>query len=181
MANVDVDYSNGEAKVPGFLDLTCGTDILPLTNDFSKVRNKVKDLKTRGETYSPAGLIWGHRMVDYAEPFPLKRRTPGVDPRRIVIFMTDGFNTKSRSGERHDGTSRTDADRTAKTICDNMKLDPELEVYTVSFKVIDNQAKRLIKSCASQDEMYYAAADAAKLNDAFEDIAYSLLTPRLTQ
>ncbi|MEL6686025.1 MAG: pilus assembly protein TadG-related protein [Pseudomonadota bacterium] len=180
-ANVDVDYSNGEAKVPGFLDLTCGAEILQLTNDFSKVKKKVRDLTTNGETYSAAGLIWGHRMVDYAAPFPLKRRTPGVDPRRIVIFMTDGFNTRSRNGDRHDGTDRSDADRTAKTICDGMKADPELEVYTVSFKVIDNQAKRLIKGCASQDEMYYEASNAGKLNEAFEDIAYSLLTPRLTQ
>lgn len=180
-ANVDVDYSNGEAKVPGFLNLQCGDDILALTNDFGAVRRKVNGLSTRGETYSAAGLIWGHRMVDYQAPFPLPARSARTDTRRIVIFMTDGFNTRSRNGTRHDGTDRHQADRTSEMVCDGMRADAGLEVYTVSFKVQDQQARRLIKRCATTQEMYYEAANATKLTETFEDIAFSLLTPRLTQ
>ncbi|MEM9599470.1 MAG: vWA domain-containing protein, partial [Pseudomonadota bacterium] len=181
-ANVDPDYSNGEAKVPGFLDLRCGDDILPLTDNLAQVRRKVNALTTHGETYSPAGLIWGQRMVDFGAPFPLTRwNDDGRAPRRIVIFMTDGFNTRSRSGERHDGTDRREADDVSKTICRQMRDDAALEVYSISFRVSDNRARRLVEECASQPDMYYRASNAARLNEAFEDIAFSLLTPRLTQ
>lgn len=180
-ANIDPDYSNGEAKVPGFLDLRCGDEILPLTNDLGAVRRKVNGLNTNGETYSPAGLIWGQRIVDFGAPFPLDRRNAdGRSPRRIVIFMTDGFNTRSRSGELHDGTDRRDADNVSKQICRQMKDDADLEVYSISFRVSDNRARRLVEDCASDPEMYYRAQDGTRLNKAFEDIAFSLLTPRLT-
>ena len=181
-ANLDADYTNGEAKVPGFLDLTCAQELLPLTTDLGAARRKVNSLTTEGETYSAAGLMWGYRIVNYGEPFALARLDPdGRPPRRIVVFMTDGHNTRSRSGLRHNGTNRNDADTTSEDICQQMHDEPELEVYSVSFKVSDNKARRLIRNCASEDDMYYEASDGAKLNAAFEDIAFSLLNPRLTQ
>ncbi|MGB6229553.1 MAG: hypothetical protein WBF53_05440, partial [Litorimonas sp.] len=181
-ANLDPDYTQGEAKVPGFLDLQCGDEILPLTSNMARVRAKVAGLTTHGETYSAAGLIWGQRMVDFGEPFPLTRMSDnGQPPRRIVIFMTDGNNTRSRVDELHTGTNRSDADDVSERVCDGMHADPDLEVYTVSFKVTNTRAKRLVQSCATELEMYYDAENGTRLNEAFEDIAYSLLSPRLTQ
>lgn len=181
-ANLDADYTRGEAKVPGFLDLQCGAEILPLTDDLKAVRRKVNALSTHGETYSAGGLMWGYRMVNFGAPFPLTRlQANGDRPRRIVIFMTDGHNTRSRNGELHDGTNRNDADKTSKDICEQMHDEPDMEVYSISFKVSDNKARRLVKDCASDPDMYYQASNGKKLNEAFEDIAYSMLTPRLTQ
>ncbi|MGB6319306.1 MAG: hypothetical protein WBG08_11755, partial [Litorimonas sp.] len=180
-SNKDVDYTNGEDKVPGFLNLQCAEELLPLTTDFAKVRRKVNGLSTRGETYTASGLMWGYRLLTDEAPFPLPATSSGTAPRRILIFMTDGTNTRSRSGQKHDGTDRTKADKLSKDICAMMHKERDMEVYSVSFKVTDSKAIDLIRDCASEDDMYYQAADAAKLKTAFEDIAFDLLTPRLTQ
>lgn len=179
-SNTDADYSVGEPRVPGFLDLNCGDSILPLTNDFTAVRNKINNLSLHGETYTAQGLIWGHRILDFNAPFPLTRRdSAGNPPRRIMVFMTDGFNTVSRVGERHTGTDRDDADRLSKQICDKIH-DDDIEAYTVSFRVTDTNARNLIQDCASIPGNYYQASNNAALITTFEDIAYSLLSPRLT-
>lgn len=180
-SNIDPDYTPGEPQVPGFLDLRCGAEILPPTSNLGAVRRKIDSLTTNGETYTAGGLIWGQRLVNPGAPFPMPTTgANGLPPRRIVVFMTDGFNTRSRTGQRHDGTNRGAADGVSEDICEQMGRDPDLEVYSVAFRVTDRAAKRLIRSCATENDMYYDASDNARLNDAFEDIAHSLLSPRLT-
>lgn len=194
--NEDHSYSIGEPRVPGYLNMQCGDSILPMTTNFNSVKSKINGLSVHGETYSPAGLIWGHRLVAPEEPFAFNRTTAnGEPPRRVVIFMTDGFNTRSLSAyvspngsppnltgrANHEGVDRDDADRLSQDICDGMKRDPTIEIYSISFRVQDNSAKRLIENCAWDRSMYYDASDSRRLTDAFEDIALSLMTQRLTQ
>ncbi len=180
-SNEDSDYTAGEPRVPGFLDMNCGDPILPLSDNMTSVRKAVDNLSVHGETYTPQGLIWGYRMLEPGEPFPLTRRnSDGSLPRRIMIFMTDGRNTRSRNGEKHDGTDRDDADRLSKRICESMHAEDNFELYSVSFRVLDSTARDLIKDCASEPGFYYDAGNNAALIKSFEDIAYSLLSPRLT-
>lgn len=195
-ANIDYSYSLGEAKVPGYLNLTCGQQILPLTTNFGAVRSKINGLTADGSTYSAAGLIWGHRLVTAEAPFPAKSvSASGEAPRRVVIFMSDGANTKSRSGfvdpggsppntdgkGNHENSNRNQADRTSQDVCDAMKSDPTIEVYTISFEVEDKSAKSLVEDCATNREMYFDAANSHLLEQAFDEIALSLMSQRLTQ
>lgn len=175
-------YSAGESKVPGFLDLQCGQPVAPLSTDLNASRSRVNSLVPDSNTYAATGLIWGYRMLDGNQPFSSVNPSPnGESIRKALIFMTDGLNTVSRTGITHDGTSRADSDDLADEICEGMKDDADIEIYTISFQVSDNQAKNLVKKCASNESMYYDAQNSQALQSAFEDIGYSLLSPRITR
>jgi len=180
--NIDPSYSSGESKVPGLLNDQCGQAISPMSTNLNLARNSVNSLVPFDETYSPTGLIWGWRMLDENIPFDASRtRTDGAKLRKVLIFMTDGLNTLSRTGIRHDGTSRNESDDLTDTIRDDMKSDGEIEVFSISFQVNDAQAKNLIRDCATETDQYYEASDAATLQSAFADIGYSLSSPRITR
>lgn len=179
--NVKPGWSTGEGKVPGYLDLQAGQPLLPLTNNMATVRSKINSLTVSGLTYIPAGLIWGWRLLDDSQPFANPANLPaGARHRKVVIFMTDGLNTVSRDGQDHTGSSRAAADDTTEDICEGMN-DADLEVYTITFKVIDNAARNMVRDCATKPNMYYNTDQATQLYDAFTEIGLSLLTPRLTQ
>lgn len=179
--NVKPSWVMGEGVVPGYLDLQAGQSILPLTKDMGTVRAKINSLSVSGLTYIPAGLIWGWRMLEPSQPFPNPANLPaGARHRKVMIFMTDGLNTVSRDGQNHTGSSRAEADDTTEELCEGIN-DADYEVYSITFKVIDNAARDMVRDCATKPGMYFNAANASQLHDAFNDIGLSLLTPRLTQ
>lgn len=178
--NLKPAYRDGESKVPGFLDLQCGPAVLPMTTNLNSARAKVTSMVPNGETYGAAGLIWGWRMLNSEQPFADTRTLPaGTKLKKVAIFMTDGHNTASRTGQTHQGTSRGDADNTAEETCELMK-DEKIDIYSITFQVTDNSAKRLVRDCATNFDQYYDADSGASLGQAFEDIGYNLLSPRLT-
>lgn len=180
--NEKPSYEAGESKVPGFLDIQCGQAIAPLSTNLNASRTRVNSLVPDENTYAATGLIWGYRMLDENQPFSSVNPSSNGEPiRKALIFMTDGMNTVSRTGNTHDGTSRGESDDLSDDICEAMKDNDDIEIYSISFQVSDNQAKNLVEKCATKESMYYDAQNSAALKKAFEDIGYSLLSPRITR
>jgi len=76
-----------------------------LTDNLSTVQTLIGDLEGSGNTYMPSGLAWGWRTLHDTRPFG--REIAGQTRKRVLIMMTDGFNT----------VSRRDADPQMKPIC----------------------------------------------------------------
>ena len=93
--------------------------------------------------------------------------------------MTDGANTKSKSGNGHGGNNVGNANRTTKNMCTNVK-ESEIDVYTIAYDITDNATKNLMRNCATENNMYFDASNAAELNAAFEEIGRNLIRVRLT-
>lgn len=174
-------------KYPGFVtrNKTCLTEILPLTDDQENVEDAIDDMITSRDTYIPAGVIWGVNILSRSEPMeeaaaydPANRK-----PRKVMVLMTDGLNTKrvnmsngDYTGADSDERAQTNADTA--TACDYAKTQ-NIEIFTVAFKVDDANAKAMLLGCATDDEHYYDASDSEKLLAAFSGIAESLLHVRL--
>ena len=47
----------------------CGSEMMPLGNDYVAMKNLIDGLETTGETYLPSGLIWGWRTLTPEAPF----------------------------------------------------------------------------------------------------------------
>lgn len=167
------------ARVPGLI-LSCGTQMQPLTNNIGTVRSKIQSLSTRGETYLPSGLMWGWRTLDQDQPLTeASVATVNEDVRKVMIFMTDGENTKSKSGTRHNGSAAGQTDLKTAQICQDMKAEG-VEVFSIAYEVTDNATRQLLESCASSLSQYFDAQNDAQLVQAFEDIGASLGSLRLT-
>ncbi len=167
--------------IPGIMNVSCGEELLPLTQDVNQVKSKITSLTASGNTYIPAGLIWGWRLLDPMAPFD--DLTNGQDNRkRALVLMTDGANTLSLTQPTHQGSDYAKADELTTEICDGIKRDG-IEVFTVAYKLSSSLAKTkdIIRQCASSDALFFDASNAAELEQAFEDIGRSLYEVRLSR
>ncbi len=177
--HLEVAY-NGN-KIPGLVNIKCGAEIRPLTKNLSEVKKTIKSMNARGETYMPAGLAWGWRMLDGREPMTeASVTTKGVKAlEKVLVLMTDGENTKSKKGEFHTGSDAKGSNATTTQLCNAIKNE-DITVYTIAYDVSDKQTKSLLQGCASDNAKYFDAKNAKDLNAAFEEIGRALNELRIT-
>lgn len=177
--HLEDDYYD-EYKINGQSGVTCGQPIVPLTDQMSVVKTAINSLETDKDTYMPAGIMWGRRVLSEKVPFAGGRSSDEV--KKIMIMMTDGQNSMHRWGQSH-GTSdihdpvdvdllnQTNED--TKTLCSLAKSEGT-EVYSIAFEVNDYDTKRMLEGCASEPLKYFDARSSSQLLQAFDDIADQL-------
>lgn len=67
--------------------------ILQLTQKKSDVQNKINQLVANGATNLHEGFMWGWRTLSPNAPFSGGRAYQAPKNRKIMVFMTDGFNS----------------------------------------------------------------------------------------
>ena len=189
LAAPDLNVTAGFANpVPGILDVDCPSTLARLTTDDTAIKTQIDGMIAVGETYITSGLMWGWRTLAPDSPF-----ADGVaynsNPRtkKIMILMTDGFNTRSQSGTNHDGTDSVAADKSMEqptasgaSMCENIKAT-SIELYTIDFEVNNAASKSLLQTCASGFDHYFDAQDSNALIAAFHTIAGSITKLALTK
>jgi Mg-chelatase subunit ChlD len=187
--NEPLDESIGTVSSPykGLMNTTCGSEIEELTDSEPKLKNTINGLVATGETYIPAGLLWGWHMIDPNEPLKKaksKSAMKDIGGTKAIVLMTDGQNTLASYAPWHWGGNgaadwaRGDAKTT--TLCSNIKNDG-ITIYTVSFMVTDTQSLDLMAKCASDSSKALTADSAAELAEAFKNIGASLMALRISK
>ncbi|KQT85763.1 pilus assembly protein TadG-related protein [Aurantimonas sp. Leaf443] len=193
-----LDDQSPTVGYPGYLETSqkCLSPIVKLTNDRPALLKaidgmviKVGDYKPY--TYIPAGMIWGQNVLSRTEPFDdgADYDEQNVDPRKVLILMTDGDNTLrfNANNGRHISLSSpaskaaTEVSETNKdtlSICTYAK-SKRIEIFTVAFMVSNSTAKTMLETCASDAKHYFDASNRSKLLSAFSGIARSINQVRL--
>ncbi len=187
---LDVRDEDFATPVPGAQNVMCGSEVTPLTNDPDLLKSNVNNFVATGETYIPSGLFWGWTTLSKHAPFDeasdYGQRIDGKPVKKILVLMTDGFNTKSpryaseTPQPRNDGTDTTLANQRTAELCQNIK-DKGIEIHTVAFDVADVAVKSLLEECASGPSEFYDATDAAELASAFSTIGANLSPLRIAR
>ena len=164
-------------KIPPAMELTCGQPISPLSSNIESATNRVLDLTASGSTYIPAGLMWGWRSLDPAQPL---ESDVDEDRNKLIILMTDGQNTVSQSGSFHSGGDHLKANALTDELCTEIKKT-DIKIATVSYSKgsRDSATTQLLKNCASSSELYFEPKNAKTLTKAFEDAIKSAEFVRL--
>ena len=172
-------------KFPGIMDVTCGTEILDLTDNLAAVEAHIDSLSASGNTYIPAGLAWGWRALDPNLPLGNLSNSQ-TDRKRALILMTDGANTVYLSAPNHNNdsaqTNTAATDALTLELCQSIK-DDGIDLYSVAYKLGSGNAaaEQMVKDCATNQTMFFSADDQAELEKAFENIAASLFEVRLSK
>jgi Mg-chelatase subunit ChlD len=160
--------------VPGLMNTWCGTEMLRLTKDRSAIDSTVAAFSAGGETYIPAGLLWGWRAISPDAPFADGTAYSGAGAaKKAIVLMTDGANTKSPNYPDHDGTDANKSNQLMAETCAAIKAQ-KITVYTVAFNVTDQAAKDRLSSCASSASHFFDAPSGSQLSTAFEKIGQTL-------
>jgi hypothetical protein len=123
--------------------------------------------------------------IPFTEAAPYAAGGVNSNPRKAIVLMTDGQNTKqmNKSNGKHDVTPSgiaIEANTFTAELCKNIKA-AKIDVYTVAFQVTDETIKTVLKDCASGPSSYFDAADATALNAAFSEISLSLRSLYIAQ
>jgi hypothetical protein len=148
--------------------------ILPLTDNFSKLRARRDDLVAFGNTNITIGMAWGMHALSPSAPLTEGKTTadtPGLT--KVIILMTDGDNTENRWEEDSNATINA---RT-RLACSNAKKAGNL-VYTIRL-IAGNED--LLRDCASTPQNYYNVKIASDLPNLFEDLAGTMTGLRISK
>lgn len=175
------DASFSTKKVPGLMQTSasgCGSALLPLTSDVSAAKKSIKALKPSSDTYIATGLTWGLRVLSAQSPFDQGAQEAAFyadDGQKILILMSDGANTRSRSSTdgNHNKSDVADADATTVALCNEIKTYGA-QVYTIAFDVDDADLIALLKGCASAPAQFFDAKDSDALKKAFRSISIDM-------
>ena len=166
------------SAIPGILDVGCPSEMVRLTTDEDKIKHEIQDMVAQGETYIPAGMMWGWRAL--APDSPLGDGVAYNSAKKIMILMTDGLNTKSQDQTNHEGGDAAAADAAMALVCNKVR-GVGIEVYTIALQVPNGPTKTLLQGCATDLTHYFAAENSQELSDAFNKIAGSVVKLALSK
>jgi len=165
--------SSSSTKYPGAL---CNSNslqtILPLTDDFTLLRNKVNAMTPSGNTNITIGLSWGLTLLSSQTPFTEGAAWGTSNLTKIILLMTDGDNTENR-------WTSTSADIDARTAlaCQAAK-DAGATLFTV--RLMEGNAT-LLSQCATGADTYYDVENVQDLVPAFQAIGEQISQLRIAR
>jgi len=173
------------APIPGILDVGCPSPLTRLTTDSASIKTQINAMIAQGETYIPSGLMWGWRALDPGPPFAdaAPYSVGSNATKKIMILMTDGFNTRSQGGNiatDHEGWNAPAADAAMGQLCTKVKATG-IELYTIDYQVNNPAAQALLQACATDTGHYFNAQDSAALQAAFTSIAGTIIRLALSK
>lgn len=171
-------------KVPGLYNTWCAAALTPLQSNAATLKSKIDELYVTGNTYLPAGLMWGWRVLSPDQPFNQGSSYAGdVDGKRvrkILVLMTDGENSVSADTPHHWGDDVAAANQKTRDACVAIKRTG-IEIFTVAFEVTDAEVKGILSECASSPSNYFDAQNGEALKSSFQAIAEAFSPLRLTR
>ncbi len=182
---------------------TCPTELLPLTDDFDAVHERINSMVpwNASGTNTQIGASWGWKVLSQRPPFTQGQSLDVA--RKIMVLMTDGqndvvtqthFTAVQPTISDYNGMGFLRFNRTGiasapdlvsyvnqrlELTCQNAKADG-LTIYTVIFRVADAPTLDLYRRCATSASHAYIATDQAQLESAFREIGESIRNLRLT-
>jgi hypothetical protein len=184
----DQDYST---RIPGIMNAYCPGELVPLTKERARIKAGIDAMTASGETYIPAGVVWGWRTLSHRAPFTESAEDPKAADgkvRKFLVLMTDGENRRAPRYPEGDHEAwgvgaEQQANQLTKDVCDNIKADKasKIEIYTIAFEVTSEPIKDILRYCATPGGAFFDAADYSKLLAAFDDIGMSIATARITK
>lgn len=159
--------------------------LAPMTDNTTTIKAAVNDLVPHGTTYIPAGLIWGWRTLQNAQPLTEVQNASEAS-QRVMVLMTDGANEVSlgqpvpwSNGIFHDGDDMQAADALTAELCEGIKSE-NIIIYTVALEVNDADTIRLMQNCATSPTHFYDLSNAGALSNAFNNIGIEVNEIRLS-
>ncbi|MEX3011841.1 pilus assembly protein TadG-related protein [Hoeflea sp. TYP-13] len=184
--------------------------IVTLTTNKRDLDRAIDRMGTNGGTAGHIGLQWAwytisHKWRDYlpATSRPGDHMASGSDLNKYIIFMTDGvFNTayagnSTRNGWTGHNPARSQSPQHTSDFCRAIKQQ-NIKIFVVGFDLDETvadsnpdlrrswirDAQTLLRNCATPDTnrvtYFYKADDSAQLTAAFENIAQTIRSLRLT-
>ena len=155
---------------------SCPQLLSGLSYNWTALNGEVDSMQANGTTNQTIGLVWGWHAL--SQGYPLSAPVPPKGTKRIIILLSDGYNTQNRwSGDGSNHASAVDA-RMA-LACANAATDG-IKFYTVFVDIAGAQGNSaVLQNCAT--EKYYDLTSSGDITKAFADIGHQIIKMRLVR
>jgi hypothetical protein len=180
----------------------CPTPIVPLTNDFAKLRTNIDAMRhwNGSGTNVSEGLMWGWRVLSPEAPYTDGKSFTDPTVQKVVVLLTDGenvvygasgtanksdygsygFMASGRFGALDQNVAARNVDGWVQQTCTNLKAK-DVMIYTITLEANTPANTALYGPCASRPEMYFPSPSASQLSGIFSNIAAQLVALKLTK
>jgi Flp pilus assembly protein TadG len=177
----------------------CLNAITPLTTSSSTILAAINGLVVnigsyKPDTYIAGGLTWGINALSPTATYALGAAYDPANkmPRKVIILMTDGFNTDylnangTLTQEPSNGVitaavqTQLNKSYTAELAACAYAKSKNIEIYTIGFGVTDPTSLSALQTCATDASHYFDATNSASLISAFQIIAGNIENVRIS-
>ena len=166
---------NAATLFPATVPNACPQSIMPLSNDWTALTNKVNSMVANGYTNQAIGLAHGWMSLVGGGPYP---SPPAMDPnyqyQQTIIILSDGLNTYDRW---YNWASQIDARQNL--TCNNIKA-AGITIYSIQVNTNGDPTSAILQSCASDASKFFEIASATDMPTIFSRIAGQLNQLTLT-
>jgi len=163
--------------------------VIPLTYDWTALKNAVQGMSPNGSTDQPIGVVMGWLSLVGGGPFPA---APAMDTahytyNQYIILLSDGLNTQDR-WQGDGSTTNTGVDSrmyyksgsTVSGTCQNAK-NAGIKIYAVQVNTGGDPLSTLMQNCASDPSMFFMLTSSSEIVATFQQIGTALANLHLSK
>jgi len=154
----------------------CPQAVMPLSYDWTGMKDLVTNMQPGGNTNQAIGLAHGWMSLTGGGPYPAP---PWMDPNyqysQVIILLTDGLNTQDRWY-----TSQNSIDNRQAMTCSNIK-GAGITLYTIQVNTGGDPTSSLLQTCASEPPKFFLLTSSSLIVSTFQQIGTNLSNLRITQ
>jgi Flp pilus assembly protein TadG len=152
--------------------------IVPLTYNWTTLKDAIDKLQPTGNTNQGIGLAWGWLTLGVGKaPFNAPAKDTGnYDYTDAIVLLSDGLNTQNRWT-----SDPAKIDDREQKMCDAAKKPPNnITIYTVQVNTGGDATSTVLQNCASSADKFYLITDPNKTVSVFNSIGQSLSKLRVS-
>jgi hypothetical protein len=171
---------NAGTQFPAEQYNSCIKPMMPLSYNWTGMKNLVNGMTANGSTNQNIGLVLGWQSLVGGGPFPTPpSKDENYQYQEVIILLTDGLNTQDRWYGNGSSTS-TQVDARQKLTCNNVKA-AGITLYTVQVNTDGDPTSTLLKDCASSTDKFFLLTSANAMITTFNQIGTALSNLRVAK
>lgn len=157
----------------------CPQQIVPLSYNWTSLKNTINAMTPSGGTNQPIGLVWAWQTLQQNAPMNAPSEDPNYNYTKVIILLSDGLNTMDRwYGDGSNPSPQVDARQ--KLLCDNVKA-AGVTIYTIQVNTSGDPTSSVLQYCASGSANFFMLTTANQVISTFNSIGTSLSKLRIAR
>ncbi|MGB8400295.1 pilus assembly protein TadG-related protein [Bradyrhizobium sp.] len=166
--NTAPTLANASTLFPAEQWSACPVALMPLSYDWTALKNLVDTMTPNGNTNQAIGLAWGWQSLAQTAPLNAPAKDPNYTYRDAIVILSDGLNTQDRWY-----VDAASIDARQRILCDNAKA-AQITIYTVQVNTGGDPTSAVLQYCASGPDKFFLITSASQTLSVFNSIGTSL-------
>jgi hypothetical protein len=183
------EYTQGSTNYCRSGSSTYLQPIIPMTNDWTKLKQAITDMDPTGGTNQAIGIAWGWQSLSTTNaPIKAPSKDSNYSYQDYMVILSDGLNTQDRWPSYGNGQTQSTCngkpciDARQKKLCDAIKADG-IKVFTIQVNISSvDPTSAILQDCASPGTgNFQMITSSDQTADAFNNILAQITKLQISQ